>query len=234
MLRVSALLMAGLVVCGCNGRQRPAAPPSSGSPVDDFVQVLYPHGVPYAEARALGSAAEPRLRQLLDLPAMAPHRSNIVITLGMLGSGASVDRLIQLIETGNGILSAEEVSLRMDAVMALGYAAYADPNRTTKALAYLLEGADLARWPPRVHWKLDRGGDAGPRLRDRAIGGLGLSAQPEALRKLQAMQTGGGGGGGRGGPPPTPAEQARLAEAIKANQYIAANGMNKYYEFVVR
>jgi hypothetical protein len=233
---VAGALLAG---CGPGADQEPAG--SLDQRVAAFVAPTYVHGVPYDEARSLGAAAIPVLIQQLDAPAMAPNRSNILTTLGMIGSDAAADRLRLFLETGSGALPSEEAVLRFDALTAMGYAANVAAGSTT--LAYLIGGLELPAWSARVKWTLAFGADPSVRLRQRSVAALGLSGKPEALTALQNLQkasgrAGGGGagprGGGRGrggggGPDLTPSEQAQLDGAIRSNQFVAANGLSAYY-----
>jgi hypothetical protein len=227
----AVLLCLGLFTSACGSNcGKEAVPPD---PVRDFVQPTYAHGVPYDRARALGPSAEPILMQMLDEQAMAPHRNNIIVTLGILGSPTAAQRAIATIEAGTGPLPSDEVSLRMDAVMALGYAAY--DGASPAPLAYVIGGLDAAAWAPRVKWQLTSGADPADQLRARSIAAAGLSGKPAALLALQnllAVVKGGGGRGGGGGS--SAGEQALITEAIAANQFIAANGMSKYYQTSAR
>jgi HEAT repeat protein len=219
---VVVLGVVSLLVPGCRSVEPPQK--SLDERVHDFVIPTYAEGVPYEKARALGPQAEPILLNLLDRQDLTASRSNIVVTLGILGSPAAVQRIITVLETGVGALAPDEVQTRMDAVVALGYAANVATDAT--ALNYLLSGADVAYWgPPRIKWMLPDGGSAASRLRTRAISALGLSGKSAALQMLQKLQTTGGGRGGQ-----TASEQALIAESIETNQYIAKNGLSQYYQ----
>lgn len=240
--RLSIALVAVAIAGAACGPDTPPTP-TFDETVRTFVSATYPHGVPYDSARALGTPAEPILLRLLDEPAMAAHRSNIVITLGMLGSPAAAQRIVQIIEDGTGVLSPDDASVRMDAVMALGYAAYAaGPGAApSPPLTYLLDGLDASVWPVRVAWRLSNDDGRAEQLRMRSIAALGLSGHPSALTALQQLLPvgggrggggGGRGGGGRGAPLP-PSDDAAINESIRANEFIAANGMSRYYETVL-
>lgn len=220
---VVAVGLAVLLVTGC--RSGGTAQPTIDETVRNFVTPIYAEGVPYDKARALGPQAEPILLRLLDQPDMRDSRSNILVTLGILGSAQAAQRIVTFIEDATGVLPADDVQPRMDAVVALGYAANVAADAT--ASNYLLSGVDAAFWtPPRIRWTLPDGGSPANRLRARAISALGLSGRTDALQMLQKLQT--TGGGGRGGPPTS--EQALIAEAIETNQYIAKNGLSQYYQ----
>ena len=224
--RSTAIVVLGLVAFLLTGCRRGGSPPKTfDEEVRDFVTPTYAEGVSYETARALGPRAEPILLQLLDRPDMRASRSNIVVTLGIFGSPQAVQRIITTIEAGSGVLPADEVQTRMDAVVALGYAANVAADAT--AINYLLAGADSAYWtPPRIRWTLPGGGVPADRLRARAISALGLSGKSDAHQMLLTLQK--AGGGGRGGQPGR--EQELIAESIKTNEYIAQNGLTKYYE----
>ncbi len=223
--RSTAFVVLGLVAFLVTGCSRSGSPPKTfDEEVRDFVTPIYAEGVSYEMARALGPRAEPILLQLLDRPDMRASRSNIVVTLGILGSPAAVQRIITVLEADAGALAADEVQTRMDAVVALGYAANVAADAT--AINYLLAGADLAYWtPPRIKWTLPGGGVPAGRLRARAISALGLSGKDNAHQRLLQLQKSGGGGGGQ-----PSREQELIAESIRTNEYVAQNGLTKYYE----
>ena len=218
----------GVLVCGCSQGASPQA--TAEEVVRKFVTPLYAEGVPYDGARDLGKQvgqqAESVLIRMIGQQDMKASQSNVVVTLGILGSADAAKRLIAFIEDGSGPLPTDEVQPRMDAVVALGYAANVAADAT--ALNYLLSGADPAYWtPPRINWTLpDKGSPAG-RLRTRTISALGLSGNKDAHQMLLKLQKTGG-GGGRGGGAVT-GEQALIAEALDANEYIEQNGLSKYY-----
>lgn len=223
-----ATIAAGLLATGCGSGGGPRPAPSADQAVRDFVVPTYAHGVPYDDARALGPQAVKILLQLLDEPGMVMNRSNIVVSLGMLGSDPAEQRLIGFIAAGSGPLTADDVSLRLDALTALGYAANVASTATT--LDYLIGGLVPDEWASRVKWQLPTKGSPAARLRQQTVAALGLSGKQAALRALQNLEASGGRGGrGGGSPVTTPSEQAQIVEAIKANQFIAANGLSQYY-----
>jgi hypothetical protein len=237
---LAVLFGVSVLVAGCGSSGGPRPPASPDQAVADFVKPTYPHGVPYDEARQLGAQSVSMLKRLLDDQSMVEDRGNILTVIGMLGSDAAESTLIDYVQAGSGPLKAEEVSLRLDALTALGYAANVATSATT--LEYLIGGLDTANWPKRVAWRLASGGDPSARLRQRSMAALGLSGKPEALTALQTLRAqaagpvgrrgGGGGGGGRGGAQPpilTPSEQALLDNAIETNQFVSANGLSVYY-----
>jgi hypothetical protein len=162
--------------------------------------------------------------KLLDRPDMRASRSNIVVTLGILGSPQAVQRIITTIEAGAGVLPADEVQTRMDAVVALGYAANVAADAT--AIDYLLAGAGLGLLDTATDqmdsagWRSAGGPSA--RARDQCAG---VVREKRCASRLLQLQKSGGGGGGQ-----PSREQELIAESIKTNEYIAQNGLTKYYE----
>jgi hypothetical protein len=200
--------------------------------VRDFVSASYFHGVPYDAARALGPQAVPILIQLIDDPAMAASRATTVVTLGILGSDQAERRIRAFVETGTGTLSADEVGVRLDGLTALGYSA--NVATTNDTINYLVDGLNTDRWSDRAKWLLPSGATPSTRLRERTIAALGLSGKPDALRALQALLSAAAAVGRGGSARLTPSEQALANEAIRANQFIAANGLSQYYRTFLR
>jgi hypothetical protein len=224
--RVLGILPAVIFAVACQG----AAPQSQlNTRVRDFVTPTYVHGVPYDDARALGPQALPILEQLLRDPSMVRHRRNIIITIGMIGTPAAQPVLITFVQNGSGELSAQEVSLRVDALLALGYAA--NTSTDLSELTYLRNGLDNASWAaPRVQWTLPGGASPAARLRLQAINSLGLTGKPQADQALVQLQVAlKSSGGGRGGAPPS-SEEALVAQAIQTNQFLLNNSLSAYFK----
>lgn len=218
----SLLTIAG---CGAGPTQTPVA---IDAQILGFASATFPHGVPYDRAKQIvrQPQAEGVLLSVVDHPPAGANRATLVVMLGILGTPGATQRVIDTTQAGTGVLAPEEATLRMDAVTALGYAAYV--NSDTALLDYLIDGLSATGWPTKVNWKLPDGSSPAPRLRSRAIAALGLSARPQALQVLVNLQTVMFGGG-----TPVRSDQALIAEAIRTNQYIAANqpdGMIKYYQ----
>src|SRR4030095_14469903 len=180
----------------------PVAPTPAAQPATlrELVEPLYFRGVPYDQARSLGarmgSAAE--LKSLFNDPTMTDARSNIVVTLGMIGGQEAEDFLKGLVSSGTGKLLDADVSLRLDAQMALGYAANIAPG--TDTLVYLIDSLDPSVWDKRLTWQLPSGQTPVPRLQQRSVIALGLSGKDRARVVLQsflsAPRAGRRGGGG--------------------------------------
>ena len=240
--RAGAVVVAlALLIGGCRGQgtappspspsllpPAPAAPPNT---IRNFVTPLYPEGVPYDEARSFGVGAVKELLSLIDEPSMVDSRSNVVVTIGMIGGATAEAALRKVVEQGTGKQSQAQYLLRLDAEMSLGYAA--NVATTPDTLNYLIAGLQSGVWDSRVLWERPEGGNPFLRLRERTIMALGLSGKPEAKTAMQNLVPGGGRGGrgGRGASPPlTSSEEAIVNEAIRANDYIATHSLSQYFK----
>jgi len=233
-------LVLAVIFGGCdssNARKTvPSGPPAAAAvptparvpaqqTVQGFVKAIYAEGVPYQQARAFGPAAVNELLTLLNDPSMADARSNIVVTLGMIGGDKAEDELRQLVARGTGKLTQPEFTLRLNAQMALGYAA--NVAKTIVTLDYLIASLQSGVWDSRVSWQPPNGGSPFPRLRERSIMALGLSGKPQAGNALEQLLK--GEGGGRGGAPLTRSDQEVVKEALLANQYLRTHSLAQYF-----
>jgi len=69
---------------------------SAEQPMDvkEFVRRIFIEGVPYEEARKYGPTDVPTLLKMLADPKEEAYRTNIVVTLGIIGDERAVDPLI--------------------------------------------------------------------------------------------------------------------------------------------
>jgi len=66
-------------------------------PIEEFVQRVYIHSVPYAEASKYDASEVPSLLKMLQSPGEQEHWSNIVATLGIIGDERAVEPVIAFI-----------------------------------------------------------------------------------------------------------------------------------------
>jgi hypothetical protein len=85
-------------VFGPNVREQPGKVEVPPIDVRQFVRRLYPEGIPYAQARALQPEAVPELLRLLADRREELYWTNIVTTLGMIGSAEAIEPLIRFLE----------------------------------------------------------------------------------------------------------------------------------------
>jgi len=204
---------------------------SAEQPMDvkEFVRRIFIEGVPYEEARKYGPTDVPTLLKMLADPKEEAYRTNIVVTLGIIGDERAVDPLIAFLgQDVKGTLSHSEYTAKSSVLMALGY--LINKSGSKKALTYLRDSSDPAVWAKRkVNWaspyhaSMD---DRNVQLSTMAILGLALSGHPSAAEALRSLQK----------PPRTKAAekfQAQVSqvvtEALKAHEMIAKQGLAEYY-----
>jgi len=152
----------------------------------NLVRAQYFEGLPYARARQLTPAGVSILLEMLEDPAEAAYRVNIVMALGISGARSTYPALTRFYERpAQGEIHAAEYRARRAVPIALGHLAHHDP----RALEYLFRAvrAKSTRSPP--SWRY--GQIAGRRLEDvlwrASVTGTAVSGRPQAaafLRKL--------------------------------------------------
>jgi HEAT repeat protein len=150
------------------------------------VRKTYIHGIPYAEARALGPQAVPTLVRILSDPDQEMHWANAAVVLGLVGGDEAVAPLISFIRRGADRLSDIGYKAKTSAVIALGYAA--NGSSQPVALQFLSDGLGPGGWRA-LNW-YPPGGDTALRddaLAEASILGLALSGRPEAVAPLRAV-----------------------------------------------
>jgi hypothetical protein len=202
-------------------------------PVGDFVRQIYFDGLPLARAAGYGSDAIPVLVEILNDPEQVLYHQNAALTLGMIGETASVDPLIDYLESGASLpADASEVESaysskgRVAAVVALGYAAnLSGSSEAVEALMGLVQSGAL------------EAAAAGPadadRLAEYAIIALGFAGSDEAVGFLNSLDRG---GSERFASAAEPAEG--LAEvvdtALMISREVAERGLLAYYQSPTR
>ena len=176
----------------------PATAPAPGAAAGDvkaFVRRRYIEGIPLHEASTFGPAVVPELITMLDDPADAPWRANIVKLLGIIGDPRAVDPLIKVIEDGQGVLKPSEYGAKKTAIVSLGDVIRKSQNpndpAVLKANDYLARGLDPAIWSQRVQWEGPFIKDVNQRnwqLTKSAIWGLASTGKAEAGQALEALE----------------------------------------------
>ncbi len=196
--------------------------------VREFVRQLYPEGVPYEQAIRLRRGAVKILLEMLRDPREAPYWTNVVTTLGMIGSPEAVDPLISFLEGGGpaSALPLAEFRARLAVTPALGYILAKRMNG--RALKYLSDGLDPAVWSQRVSWRAPTEVMAVTRdiqLTEMTIWGLALSGRAQARAALNNFKATLARESAKYG---TDTEQV-LSEALEAHTIIARAGLSRYY-----
>ncbi|HCH31376.1 MAG TPA: hypothetical protein DE045_00355 [Oceanospirillaceae bacterium] len=195
-------------------------------PITTFVQQLFPHGVPQAQASNYSSADTAVLLTLLADSKQQDLHANILETLGYIGDETTVAPIVAYIQGGRGVISAAQFRAKSSGLLALGYILNRNPN--SSALLYLTDSLDHQTWQARdIAWTTAFFPDLISRdvqlVRQAAVG-MTLSGSPQAAaalkRKLSPQVS--------DNPDLQPASNSMLDEMLKANQTINAHGLDNY------
>lgn len=210
--------------CDTSGQEKPLAD------IRTFVRQTFIHGVTYEEAIKYDpTTTVPVLIELINDPDFWQARANIATTLGILGDERAIEPLINLAESGEGVLSRTEYNAKTGAIGALGLILNRQIN--TRAFTYLtgLARADTQniksmKWNSPYHTNpADRDED----LTSVAIIALGLSGRKEAETFLNSLA-------GQNSTPPSRQESlnSTIEEALKTNRAIQQgekDGLQNYF-----
>lgn len=197
--------------------------PAQRIDVKEFVRQTFIHGVPYEEASQYSSVVVPVLLAMLQDPREDAHGPNIVATLGIIGDERAVQPLISFLEKEvEGPLSYSRYAAKTSVLMSLGYLINKSGNQ--QALNYLQGSLNPETWGGRrLNWRSPFHPTTAARdqqLIAVAIMGLALSGHPSARESLLEFRRGLGA---------KPEFEALVAEAIRANEQIAREGLAAYY-----
>lgn len=153
-----------------------------------FVSNTYVHGVPEAEARALGRDAVPTLLELLKRPPTDDALPNVVQTLGYIGDARARQPLIEFLETSKGEVNDATFDALLAVPLAIGHLA---SNGDQGSLIYLLSWtAPNALTSSNLQWTA--GAYTGKKLSlliaKLAVNGLGVTGLDEAHEQLVALR----------------------------------------------
>jgi hypothetical protein len=156
-----------------------------------FVNTLYIHGLPIAEAQARFDVSDvPDLLALLDDPVEEKYLRNIVLMLGLVGDERATAALINLLDTAPaGPITHGRFKGLSLALPALGFLA---GRGDADARQFLIARADPSAWSGnRLRWTLATAPtDYLPHyMAKMAIQGLSTASTPEADAVLQDLQS---------------------------------------------
>lgn len=179
-----------------------------------FIQRQYVHGVPYAEARALGAPALPVLEKCLADEDFKPYWTNAVTTIGFLGEAAGYPVLRHFVrERFAGDVDITTFQALIAAQGVLGHIAAWD---VPEALRDLEAGVDPAAWAD-LRWSYGnyRGEKLGLLWSKLTINALANSGQPSARRVLENLQAN----------PFSDKQRSNVAEGLVRHAAIARKGL---------
>jgi len=149
-----------------------------------LARTIYHEGVPYAEARKLTDAGAARLAEMLDDPAEARHRAQILEVLGMSGRAGAYEAISRVAAAPpTGEVDGATLRARVAVRIALGHLARSDDRALADLAAAARGGGPAPTW--------SRGRLRGPRLaallQRSALSGLALSGRSEAAAVLRQL-----------------------------------------------
>lgn len=193
----------------------------------DFVEQVYPHGVPMGEAQQFNAIDSLVLHEWLqNRPKMAPYHGNMLQLMGFIGAAQSSQKIVAYIESGAGTIDEQAFDAKLDGLMALGYLLHQTDD--PMALAYLIESLDVPAWQQRdLQWQVASLEDDTSlllQLSQQAAIALALSGHPLAAEALQAKHA----------PPDSlgavvlPARDGLLENLLLHHEAIVEDGLEAY------
>jgi len=197
--------------------------------VEAFVQQIYFEGIPYEQASQYGQDDVPKLLAMLKDSKNKSFRSNIIVTLGIIGDERAVEPMLEVLESAGDQLKPEDFAAKSSVLMSLGYLINKSQNQ--KALAYLKSHSTPEGWQG-SHLTTAEGlqtstDERSQQLSTLAVIGLALSGHPEAKTTLRSL-----GENVKAMGTNTFAKQMSsvVDEAMKAHEAIAKEGLAAYYQ----
>lgn len=189
-------------------------------PLDQFISKMYIHGVPYEEAKSYGATAIPTLASFLEDPNFEPYLSNIIITMGHIGSPNATPHLLKFIELQSGEISEQRFIATLTVFQALGHISQSGDPIAMQALMDYKEETNWQTKPINYRFAQYQNAVMGEVIARMAIQGLGISGRPEAMAALRALENN----------PTTRADWAdNVSEAKALNQKIQIQGVSKVF-----
>lgn len=177
-------------------------------PIVEFVQQLYPHGVPYDLAREYGASEVGQIRPWLRDASQAGYWANVASVIGIVATGNAYDDLRALVlSAGSGSLPIDQYNGRRAALMSLGYVVRG--NGSADARTFLEQHSNPSSWGT-VAWLAPYHQNADERnaeLAQTAILALSLIGDERATAFLERLRR-------QRFPNVTRAVQARMEEVI--------------------
>lgn len=200
--------------------------PTANVPITEFATRVFPHGVPYDEARQYSSADLDQIIPWLSQNERTAHWGNVVAIIGIVADSRSSQILRDFImRSGSGILSNVDYQSRFSAIVHLGYVV--NGSGDVAARRFLEDRAIPSAWAG-LPWRASYHASDNERNSDLATAaalGLGLIGDGQAASALEQArisyerQLGGGSSQGY---------LAAVEEALRANARISDVGMRAY------
>jgi hypothetical protein len=164
-----------------------AASDEGRTDVRTFVTRFYPHGIPYADAKALGARAVPELVSILKDPALEEHWTKAVWVLGCIGDSSATRPLVEFLERQHGEVSVHAFRATLAVLPALGHLARAGDAVAVQKLTSFTRPDGWKDAKLAFTYGRYRGASMGEVLGRTAIQGLGIAGTPETLVVLESL-----------------------------------------------
>lgn len=223
------VLMGGSVQTQVSVAEAMAQAGQTPGSVEEFVQQFYFEGVPYDQASQYGQDAVPKLLAMLNDPKEKAYRSNIIVTLGIIGDDRAVEPMLNVLEGGGDQLKPEDFAAKSSVLMSLGY--LINKSQNEKALAYLKSHTTPEGWQGSQLTTAEglqaSTDERSQQLSTLAVIGLALSGHPEAKTTLRSL---GENVKAMGTTKFAKQMGSVVDEAMKAHETIAKDGLAAYYQ----
>jgi len=219
------VLMGGSVHIQMSVSEAMAAPGN----VEEFVQEIYFEGIPYEQASQYGQDDVPKLLAMLKDPNKKAYRSNIIVTLGIIGDDRAVEPMLEVLDSAGDQFKPEDFAAKSSVLMSLGY--LINKSQNEKALAYLKSHTTPEGWQGSQLTTAEglqaSTDERSQQLSTLAVIGLALSGHPEAKNTLRSL----GENVKALGPTKFAKQMSSVVdEAMKAHETIAKDGLAAYYQ----
>jgi HEAT repeat protein len=148
---------------------------------------LYVHGIPYAEAKAVGAQAIPELVSMLEDPAMEEHWTKVVWVLGCIGDPSATGPLVDFLKRQKGEVSADAFRAALAVLPALGHLVRAGDAGALEMLTSYTQPEARREAGLSFSYGRYQGSSLAEVLGRTAIQGLGIAGTPETLAVLESM-----------------------------------------------
>lgn len=219
----SIILLVGILVASIAAVSHPGqpSPKTLRQRTRNLALVGYIHGMPFDQARALGSEAIPYLREILEDSSSERFWGNAVTAVGDIGSKKSLGVLTHFIwHRFRGPVSDDALRSLLAAQGAIGRI---PPDVDPAVEEYLWKGADPTYWSALPWWyDRDRGPSINVLLSRLSIDGLGWMGTKRSAERLEALAR-----------KPFHAQQrVTISVALKRSRGIRAMGRETYFRFL--
>lgn len=178
------------------------------------------HGIPYAEAKALGVGAIPELVSMLKDAGMEEHRAKVIWVLGCIGDSSATSPLIDFLKRQQGEISVAEFRGALAVLPSLGHIARGGDAVALETLTRFTRPDAWQEAGLAFSYGRYKGEALGEVLGRTAIQGLGIAGTPAAFAVLDALNQ---------SPDLRPDWRDNVEEAIQLNTRVAQLGPDRAF-----